>query len=45
MNITLSFVCLGDEQICNMPTNAILVTHGVSAEDFLQTARCQPRDS
>jgi len=39
--ITLTFVCLGDEKIGDMPADAILVAHCVPSKDLLKPAMCQ----
>jgi len=41
VDVTLSLVCLCDKEIRHVSTNVILVTHGVTAEDFLQATKSQ----
>lgn len=36
MDITLTFVSLGHEQIGNMSANTVFITDSISSKDFLQ---------
>lgn len=35
MNITLTLICLCDEQIRHMPADVVFITSSISTEDFL----------
>lgn len=39
MNIALSLICLGDEQIGHMPSDVVLIAHSVASENFLKSAK------
>ena len=41
MYVTLTFICLGHEEIGNMSANMILVADGVTAEYLLQSTEGQ----
>lgn len=38
MNIALALVCLCHEQVCNMPTNVVLIADSIATEDLLQSS-------
>lgn len=39
VNIALAFVRLGDEEICDMATNVVLIADRIAAEDLLEDSR------